>query len=247
MVVSFDRRIRSPRGNRAMEVTLVVVGGRYAGKEIPVSTQEFTIGRGQECQFRLKSDVVSRKHCAIVIEKGGVVLRDLGSTNGTFLNGQRIQERQELKNGDHIAIGVLELEVRLAVSVAGKMKPKVRTVQEAAARTVASAASSDWDISRWLEIGEEKEKGDEQSVVAPVKTSDSADDTVTGKGLTETGKVAAKTAALPARPAKTGAKTKGKTPTKAAGQFQKLVKPMAENSGEAANEMLRKFFSRKKG
>jgi len=229
-----------------MEVKLVVVGGRHAGKEIPVSTPEFAIGRGQECQLRLKSDVVSRKHCAIVVEKGVLAVRDFGSTNGTFLNGQRIQECRELKNGDRIAIGVLELEVQFAVSVAGETKPKVHTVQEAAVRTVASAASSDWDVSRWLETGEEKEKDEEQSVTSPVKKSASADDTVTGKGLTETGKVLAKTAALPAGPAQTGAKTKEKTPTKAGSRSQNLRKPMAENSGQAANDMLKKFFSRKK-
>lgn len=222
-----------------MDVTLVVVGGKHAGKQIPVSVPEFTIGRGQECQLRLKSDVISRKHCAILVEKGVATIKDFGSTNGTFLNGERLGEPQELKHGDHISIGVLEVEVQLPVVVAGKMKPKVRTVQEAAARTVASAAASDeWDITNWLAAG--KSDAEKDDVIAPVSKPASVDDTETSKSVVETGKVAVNGTV------KMGAKKKEATPEKPASRFHPVAKPMAENSGEAANDILRKFFSRKR-
>lgn len=228
-----------------MEVKLVVVGGKHAGREFVVSVPEFLIGRGQECQLRLKSDVVSRRHCAVVVEGDVAVVKDFGSTNGTFLNHQRIEGRRELNSGDRISIGVLELEVQLSAGETGKSKPKIRTVRDAA-RTVASAGSSDWDITSWLAKAQESENEDEESVVAPVKRAPSPDDTVTGKGLTETGKVSAKTTALPASPKQNGAKTKGKTPTQEVSKFQKLLTPTTEDSGQAANEILRKFLSRKK-
>ena len=62
------------------------------------------IGRSRSCNLRLPSADASRRHAEIVGVKGNYLLRDLRSTNGTFLNGERIQERQ-LKPGDRIQIG----------------------------------------------------------------------------------------------------------------------------------------------
>ena len=124
---------------QVMELKLVVVGGKQEGMEIPVQGPAFLIGRGEECRLRPQSTLVSRKHCAIVLDKDSAVLVDYGSVNGTLVNGERVQERQELKNGDRIKIGMLELDVRTAVSLVGKKKPKVNNVQEAAARTVGAA------------------------------------------------------------------------------------------------------------
>jgi diguanylate cyclase (GGDEF)-like protein len=62
------------------------------------------IGRGTHVEIRLTDDGVSREHCALVREGGRVVLRDLGSTNGTFCNGARV-DRRELTDGDKIMVG----------------------------------------------------------------------------------------------------------------------------------------------
>ena len=83
-----------------MEVKLVVVGGVQAGKEIPVPAPKFLIGRGPECRLRTQSNLVSRKHCAILIEENAAAIEDFGSTNGTHVNGVKIQQRRRLKNGD---------------------------------------------------------------------------------------------------------------------------------------------------
>ena len=146
-----------------MEMKLVVIGGKQAGMEIPVRRPKFLVGRGEECQLRPQSHLVSRKHCAILVEEGSAAIEDFGSTNGTFVNGEKIQQRRELNNGDRIKIGMLELEVRLTAAAADKKKPKVHSVQEAAARTVASTASDDDDeISQWL-----AEDNNGQSVAPP--------------------------------------------------------------------------------
>ncbi len=135
-----------------MEVKLVVANGKQTGKEIPIKGPHFLIGRGEGCQLRPQSSEVSRKHCDIVVEKGAAAIEDCGSTNGTFLNDHRITGRQELKDGDRLRVGVLALEVRVIAGAAAEKKPKVRSVQEAAARTVASppAVGDDLDISGWL-------------------------------------------------------------------------------------------------
>jgi len=225
-----------------MEVKLVIVGGKLAGKEIAVRTRQFLIGRGQECQLRPQSHSISRKHCVIFVDENGAAIEDLKSTNGTFVNGQRIEKRQELKNGDRIKVGLLELEAKLLVSVSGAMKPKVHNVHEAAARVVAAASSpgDDLDISSWLE--NDDNDPDAETVTWPTKKPSDADETLVGKALTET------TTSHGSPPKKTddAEKTKGKKPVKPVGRFQNRAKPAAESSGEAAGDMLKQFFSRKR-
>jgi FHA domain/Domain of unknown function (DUF4388) len=62
------------------------------------------LGRSRECAVRLPDADTSRRHAEIVCESGRFVLHDLGSTNGTFVNGERI-ERRELSAGDRLQIG----------------------------------------------------------------------------------------------------------------------------------------------
>ena len=97
------------RGERVMEVKLVVVGGSHAGMAIPIPGPKFLIGRGESCQFRPQNKLVSRNHCAILVHEDSVTIEDAGSRNGTFVNGEKIQQR-ELKNGDRVKVGVFELQ-----------------------------------------------------------------------------------------------------------------------------------------
>lgn len=62
------------------------------------------VGRSRSCDLRLPDSDASRRHAEIIAVTGGFVVRDLGSTNGTFVNDQQIEERQ-LKPGDRIQIG----------------------------------------------------------------------------------------------------------------------------------------------
>jgi len=76
-----------------------------AGRQFPLQAGRNTIGRdGSRCQVVLDDPTVSSEHAAIVFEHGRFVLYDLASTNGTFLNDQRIQ-RQMLYDGDEIRLG----------------------------------------------------------------------------------------------------------------------------------------------
>ena len=225
-----------------MEVKLIVQNGKQAGRAIPVSAAKFLIGRAEDCQLRVQSNLISRKHCMILVEEGSASVEDCGSTNGTFLNDERITGRHELHSGDRLRVGMLGLEVQLAVSVEGKRKPKVHSVQEAAARTAAStpAAQEELDISGWLGTTAG------QTGLRPARSRRWP----TRQSPTRAWSIRPPCPPSPqarrreAPPEKKQQKTHG--PAKGVGKFHAPAKPMAESSGAAADDALRQFFHRKK-
>jgi len=172
--------VSSVEWGKVMEVKLIVVGGKNAGQTVPVSGPKFFIGRSEDCHLRPNSDLVSRHHCAILVEDGFVAVRDFGSKNGTFVNGQRVKGEQELTTGDELRVGALRFEVQLVVEMAGKKKPKVHSVEEAAARTAGAAGDDEVDLSDWL--GEEAPSGD--TTIIETRTLDTpVADTVAEKAV----------------------------------------------------------------
>src|SRR5882724_9017298 len=97
-----------------MQVNLKVLAGPYKGRIFTFSQHDtFLIGRTRDAHLCLPDDrFFSRNHCLLEINPPHSFLRDLGSTNGTFVNGQRVKEAA-LKNGDRIQGGetVLLVEV----------------------------------------------------------------------------------------------------------------------------------------
>jgi pSer/pThr/pTyr-binding forkhead associated (FHA) protein len=87
------------------------ISGKYQGGEYPLpDDKEIVIGRGGELDIVLVEDMVSRKHAKITTQQGKVVIQDLGSTNGTFVNGEKIK-RFRLKEGDRVLIGTSILKL----------------------------------------------------------------------------------------------------------------------------------------
>ncbi|MGA2254850.1 MAG: FHA domain-containing protein [Thermoguttaceae bacterium] len=205
-----------------MDVKLVVLGGKHPGQVIAVHGSEFLVGRAPECKLRPNSDMVSRRHCIISIAEGRATIRDLGSRNGTIVNGAKITGEHELRTGEKIKIGPLEFEVQLSTSVSGKKKPKVHNVQEAAARTVEAAnpRDSERDIDDWL--NEEETEGDTKNI----------------KMSTTTFVPPAIAKPTEATPAASGQQQRI-DPLAGPGQVKK---PMAESSRVAAADMLKQFF-----
>ena len=107
-----------------MRVTLRVLAGPYTGREFTFDQHDtFLIGRSESAHLYLPEDrFFSRHHCLLEIAPPRCFLRDLGSTNGTFVNGQRVPEAF-LRSGDRIQGGQTVLEVHVAaeqpVTVAG--------------------------------------------------------------------------------------------------------------------------------
>ena len=213
-----------------MDVKLIVVGGKNSGQAIPVSGPKFFIGRGEDCQLRPRSDRVSRQHCAIVQEEGLVLVRDFGSKNGTFVNGEPVKAERELKAGDRLKVGPLEFDVQLEVNLSGKKKPKVRSVEEAAARTVESAGAKakdeDADISSWLADDDETVSGRAGRDTTWVPTNQPKPATAE-KSTSDN---------APSEPTQD-------RPDPLAGWQE--PKPTAASSRAAANDMLKQFFQRK--
>jgi len=96
-----------------MKVSLLVASGSGQGKVVPVSISPFMIGRNPVCQLRPASDLVSNRHCTIWQRSGTAVVQDMRSTNGTFVNGERITENRDLHHGDRLQIGPLIFEVQI--------------------------------------------------------------------------------------------------------------------------------------
>jgi hypothetical protein len=99
-----------------MEMTIdipVLIGldGSYQAMRWPLDKDEFIIGRSPGCDLVIGDRQISRKHARLIRDLDGHVLEDMGSKNGTYLNGERINEPRRLQDGD-------EIQVALAVKMA---------------------------------------------------------------------------------------------------------------------------------
>ena len=87
------------------------ISGKYQGGEYPIGgTGDLVIGRSSDLDMVLIEDMVSRKHAKLHIGQSGLTISDLGSTNGTFVNGEKVKTAK-LKEGDRILIGTSILKL----------------------------------------------------------------------------------------------------------------------------------------
>ncbi|HEX9123460.1 MAG TPA: DUF3662 and FHA domain-containing protein [Actinomycetota bacterium] len=98
-------------GSEQAEASLRVLEDGAAPKEYRLHRQLVTIGRLPECDVVLADPGASRRHASVRAEGGEFLLTDLGSTNGTFVNDEQVQERW-LADGDRITIGTTVIEFR---------------------------------------------------------------------------------------------------------------------------------------
>lgn len=228
-----------------MQVKLKVLSGSHDGREIAIKQEKFLIGRGESCQLRPKSESVSRKHCIIVVRDGKVLVQDLKSRNGTFINEKRLpaDRAKSLKPGDKLTVGKLDFEVLVEYGLGGPKKPEVVDVKDAAARTVNSSGGDsnfeDVDINSWLDeadnIDRERKLGDPETRQMSIEAE--KEDTTT-TSLSSSGELSAESGG-------DSKETKFKKPEKKPPQKlpQSMKKAMTENSRDAAGEALKKFFS----
>lgn len=87
-----------------VDPTLLIVKENGSSQEIVLRKSRLVVGREPGCELRIPLPSVSRQHCEFVIEDGAVTVRDMGSSNGTFVNQEWIEEA-ELSPGDLIAVG----------------------------------------------------------------------------------------------------------------------------------------------
>ena len=107
-----------------MHVNLVYFRPDGERKDIPLHGSEILMGRAEDCNLRIPLAAVSRQHCRVIIGDDEVLIEDLGSANGTFVNNRKVS-RQELRAGDSLQVG----QASFIVQIDGKPK-KVRNPLE---------------------------------------------------------------------------------------------------------------------
>ena len=112
------RKIRDKRGPKdakrileAFRTTLDVIDGAERGKTIELDRDRIVVGRGPGVHATMADDVMSRQHMLLELTPDGFRVRDLASTNGIAVNGNRV-EAALLNHGDHLQAGTHEFEFR---------------------------------------------------------------------------------------------------------------------------------------
>lgn len=144
-------------GKTLMATSLVIQSGKHKGRKIKFPPEGvLLIGRDAECHLRLESTDVSRRHCELHLTEAGILVKDLNSRNGTFVDGYLIEETSPLKPGSILRVGPMEF------AIPGQRpepsKPAVKKVDD----------TSDDDIAAWLtEEGETEDPNLEDSTIIP--------------------------------------------------------------------------------
>ena len=125
-----------------IQAELRIATGNKQGNSIALPQGKFLVGREEDCHLRPNSDLVSRHHCVFTVDDFSLRLRDLGSTNGTYVNGQRLVGAVNLKPGDRVLIGKLDFEVLIGeTSTVVPAASHVDTVAIAGTPEAASAST----------------------------------------------------------------------------------------------------------
>jgi hypothetical protein len=115
--------------------SLIVQSGKHKGKKIELPDKEVFIGRDETSFIRMTSTEVSRQHSSLTTTEKGLLIRDLGSQNGTLVNNVRIETETLMQPGDLLQIGPVVFEL-------------------ASARSARPGGAIDDDIFGWLSEGD---------------------------------------------------------------------------------------------
>ncbi len=103
---------RPARHGRGTPKSLLVTGGNLAGTTINLSDQQITIGRAADATLVLTDDYASTRHARLYPQNGEWIVEDLGSTNGTYLDRQKVTQPTPVPLGVPVRIGKTVLELR---------------------------------------------------------------------------------------------------------------------------------------
>ena len=135
-----------PEGNHRY---VLVVDGR----EIELAAGEVTLGRSRSSTVRVDHESVSRSHALLTLSNGKAVLKDLNSSNGTFVAGRRILNETILRSGDRLQLGAAVLEYRL-LEPTGSLE-KTAHLTTTAAEALSAVAGAHGDPAARPDVGPE--------------------------------------------------------------------------------------------
>ena len=234
--------VRFPPLGPTMIVKMIVASGKSAGRSIAIKRNKLLIGRAEQCDVRPLSEEVSRRHCAITVGPAEVWVEDLGSRNGTFVNGTKITERTKVVDGDIVRVASLELKVSCTAPTP-------------------QAAGSEDDVSRWLMADDQPAGMSDTTRSLTAATDDSADSSSssihaaapqpTSADSSVDGSLVSGIDAAAKDESGSGSSRSALEALKAAGNSkpsglpQGVKKAAADSSRDAAADALKKFFDRK--
>lgn len=235
-----------------MQVMLKVLSGSHEGRELNVSGEKFLIGRSESCQLRPKSESVSRKHCIIVLKDNRVLIQDLKSRNGTYVNDKRLptDKAKVLSGGDKLRVGKLDFEVVIEHGLQAPKKPEVSDMGDAAARTVEAGSHDsrfeEVDVDSWLneadQIDRVRKLSDPETRQFQIKSGVIAEGEAVSESDDSSGDGSDSTELSVSEASESDGKKKRdkKKPGKLPKDFQKSI---TDNSRDAADTALKRFFS----
>ncbi|KPK11318.1 MAG: diguanylate cyclase [Myxococcales bacterium SG8_38] len=95
---------RAPRSASGNGI-LIIIYGDDLGRRVRVGTEPLIIGRSPQCEIQIDQESVSRNHCRVRFDGSEFLVRDLGSTNGTYVNDNLVDEEGRLRHGDQLKVG----------------------------------------------------------------------------------------------------------------------------------------------
>jgi len=102
---------RSEGNASRMDVKLIIEKGPASHRTIRLRSAETIIGRQKGCDIRIPAAEISRRHCLLSLANGQLMVEDLNSVNGTYLNNVRIDTKQRVLSGDRLRVGPLTFSV----------------------------------------------------------------------------------------------------------------------------------------
>lgn len=108
-------------------VKLVVLSEGFAGKTCEIKTDKLTIGRVEDNGFQIPEGSVSGRHCEVRLKEGRAYVKDLGSTNGTFVGGKKVNSETLLHPGKILRLGQVEIRLETEKN-AGEISELEKTI-----------------------------------------------------------------------------------------------------------------------
>lgn len=123
-VVTVVGQRQSAAKSGARDACLVVIYGEDLGRRVPLGSEPVVIGRSSRCELQIDQESVSRNHCRIAFDGRSFAVRDLGSTNGTYVNDEQV-ESAELRDGDQLKVGRTILKFIVGGNIEGQYHEEI--------------------------------------------------------------------------------------------------------------------------